>query len=778
MKIINLKLSLRTLYRSKLYTLLNVFGLSIGMASAMLILLWVQFQVSFDRFHQNTDNLYRVIQDQFYTNGEVFHVQVTPAGISRLLKENIANVTHSTRYNQTQFLIQVGDNKMMENIQLVDTDFFSMFSFPLIKGDPKSVLNNVHSMVISEEMAAKYFGDKNPVGEIVMLEAKFPFTVTGVIKDNPRNTEFSCDFLIPFDFYKDLGVDVNQVDNNWISTYVQLTPGTVADSVNKSIEAFKKKNFPQAEAVFFLQPLKNIHLYWIWGGGPIKNVRLFSIIAALIILIAAINFTNLSTAMAAKRFKEIGIKKSFGANRNVLIAQFLSETLILSFISLFLALILTESVLPWYNSLLKTELRVDYHDWKLLGGFLAIMAVTGVLSGAYPALYLSGFKPVKILKATGPSNSKSLLREALVVLQFGLATVLIVNTIIIKKQRDFMLKKDLGIQKENILYLPVRGELKKNPDFFKTQLLNDPDIESVCLSSHLPTGIWSNGGGYKWQGKPPEVDPLVSNTIVDYSYAATFGIDMLEGNFYPEKPGIDTTHIVINKAFADIIGKKPIVGEVIEAWGMNMEVIGVTEDFHFKPLYSKIEPLVMYILLPEYYSYLFCRISSDNIQKTIKRIEELHNSVNGNFPFEYHFVDAEYDNLYASEHRQGNIFDVFSFLAIFISCLGLFGLSSFMISQRIKEIGIRKANGADVLSIMLLFTRYYVRWVIVSFMIAVPVSYFIIHAWLKNYAYRTGISWWIFALAGLIALIIAFFTVSWQSWLASKRNPVEALRYE
>jgi putative ABC transport system permease protein len=241
---------------------------------------------------------------------------------------------------------------------------------------------------------------------------------------------------------------------------------------------------------------------------------------------------------------------------------------------------------------------------------------------------------------------------------------------------------------------------------------------------------------------------------------------------------LDTTHIVINKAFADIIGKEPIVGEIIEAWGMKMEVIGVTEDFNFKPLFSKIEPLVMYNLLPEYYNFMFCRISPDNMQKTIKRIEELHNTVNGSFPFEYHFVDAEYDNLYASEQRQGRIFNLFSFLAIFISCLGLFGLSSFMISQRIKEIGIRKANGADVLGIMLLFSRYYIRWVIVSFIVAAPVSYFIIHAWLKNYAFRTSISWWVFALAGLIALFIAFFTVSWQSWLASKRNPVDALRYE
>jgi putative ABC transport system permease protein len=777
MKSITLKLAFRTLYRNKLYTLLNVFGLSIGMASAILIFLWVQFQVSFDRFHQNGDDIYRVIQDQFYTNGETFHVQVTPAGLSHLLKENIASIIHSTRYSDHQTLFQVNDNKMIEEVQLVDPDFFAMFSFPLIKGDIKKVFDNTRSMVISEKMAKKYFGNKDPIGESVMLEGKFPFTITGIIKDNPKNTEINCDLLIPFQFYKELGREIDDLDNNWLTTYVQLSPGTTAESVNQTIEQFKKKHRPDTKTKFFLQPLKNIHLYWIWGGGPIKNVRLFSIIAALLILIAAINFTNLSTAMAARRFKEIGVKKSFGANRKVLIVQFLSETLLLSFLSLFVALILTESFLPWYNSLLRTNLSINYFDWKLTGGFLVIMLITGILSGAYPALFLSAFKPVNILKATGPSNKRSFLRETLVVLQFGLAIVLIVNTIIIKKQQNYMQKKDVGIQKENILYIPLRGELKTKYGLFKSQLLTDPQIKSVCLSSHLPCGIWSNGGGIKWQGKPPEVDPLVSNTTVDFDYARTFGIKMQEGDFYPDNLYTDTNHIVINKTFADIIALKPIIGEVIELWGKKFKIIGVTENFNFKPLFSKVEPLVM-ICLAEYNEYLFCKISSDNIQKTIMKIEKLHNEVNGSYPFEYHFLDGEYDNLYANETRQGKIFNIFSFLAIFISCLGLFGLSSFMITQRTKEIGIRKTNGATVLSIILLFSRYFSRWIIVSFVIAIPVSYYFMHAWLKNYAYRTAINWWIFLLAGVIAFLIALATVSWQSWRAAKRNPVEALRYE
>ena len=602
-------------------------------------------------------------------------------------------------------------------------------------------------------------------------------TITGIIKNNPKNTEINCDLLIPFLFYKELGEDTESLGNNWITTYVQLSPGTVADTINNTIEALKKKNYPQAEAVFFLQPLRKIHLYSIWGGGPIKNVRLFSIIAALIILIAAINFTNLSTAMASKRHTEIGIKKSFGADRKTLVVQFLSETLLLSMISFFVALILTESFLPWYNTLLKTQLAIHYRDWKIMISFLAIMLVTGLLSGVYPALFLSSFKPVLILKSAFSSNKKSVLRETLVVLQFSLAIVLIVNTLIIKKQQNHMMKQDIGIQKENVIYIPVRGDLKTKYDLFKSQLLRDPSVKSVTLSSHLPTGIWSNGGGYKWQSKPAEVDPLVSNTTVDFDYANTLGIEMEEGEFYTENIYRDTAKVVINKTFADIIGIKPIIGEFIEKGDQQMQIIGVTENFNFKPLFSKIEPLVMYCI-PDYHQYLLCKVSTENLPKTISKMQDLHNLLNGTFPFEYHFLDEDYDNLYNNETRQGRIFNIFSFLAIFISCLGLFGLASFMMVQRTKEIGIRKSNGALVLNIMTLFSKYYTRWVIVSFVIAAPVSYFMSKAWLKDYAYKTPISWWIFLLAGLIAFTIALLTVSWQSWRAASKNPVDALRYE
>ncbi len=774
---INFKLGFRTLFRNRQYTLLNILGLSIGMASAMLIYLWVSFQVSFDRFHEHTDDIYRVIQDQYYTEGEVFHVSVTPAGISKLLKENISGIKHSTRYSQEQALIQVEQIKVIENIQFVDPDFFSMFSFPLLKGDPKTALLDNHSMVITEEQASKLFGNKDPVGQLVLLEGQFPFTITGIIANPPKNTEITYNFLIPFNFYKELGADTEGLGSNWLTTYVQLLPGHTHPTVDEAIELYKKQHFPDVEAVFFLQPLKNMHLYSIWGGGPIKNVKLFSIIAALLILVAAINFTNLSTAMATIRFREIGIKKSFGASRRSLIFQFLGETLLLTFFSMFIALILTESFLPWYNSFLKTKLEINYFDLKLIGVFLAIMAGTGFLSGAYPALFLSAFRPTEVLKKSGPSQHRSLLREMLVILQFGLAIVLIINTITIKKQQNYLRNQDVGLQKENIMYIPLRGELKKTYEVFKSTLLNDADVKEVCFATHLPTTIYSNGGGYKWRDKSPEVDPLVSSTQGDFDYARLFDIAIIEGEFYRENNYYDTNHIVINKTFADIIGLKPIIGEELEMWGSKRKIIGVTEDFNFKPLYSKIEPLVI-TCWGNNYTWAFCKISSQNMQKTIKHIEKVHNEMNGSFPFEYHFLDEAFDELYANEERQGKIFNVFAFLAILISCLGLLGLSSFMMTQRTKEIGIRKVNGASNLNILLLFSRYFTRWVMVSFVIAVPVSYYLVHKWLENYAYQTSIAWWIFALAGAIAFIIALATVCWQSWKAASRNPIDALKYE
>jgi len=384
---------------------------------------------------------------------------------------------------------------------------------------------------------------------------------------------------------------------------------------------------------------------------------------------------------------------------------------------------------------------------------------------------------VKILKASPISNKRSFLRETLVVLQFAMAIVLIVNTIIIKKQHTYLQKQDVGIQKENILLFEMRGTLKEKYEFFKTQLVTIEGVKSVSFSSHIPTGIYSNGGGYNWTGKPPETDPLVSNTSVDFDYLETFGIKMYQGEFYEENRYMDTTNVVINKSFADIIGLDPIIGEVITAWSRKMKVIGVTNDFNFKPLSTKIEPLILYSI-PDYYYYVFCRLSPENLPNTIKKIEDVHQQLNGSFPFEYHFLDSDFENMYASEQRQGRIFNVFAFLAIFISCLGLFGLSSFMMTQRTKEIGIRKTNGAEALNIMLLFSRYYTRWVLVSFVVALPVSYFLIHAWLKNYAYKTSISWWVFALSGIIAIIIAVITVGGQSWKAARKNPIEALRYE
>lgn len=778
MTLLNLKTGFRTLYRNKLYTLLNIMGLSVGMASAMLIFLWVQFQVSYDRFHKNGDSIYRINQDQYYSNDEVFHVVATATGLAKIVKENFSQVTHATRYNQRQGLFEISEElKAMENLVFVDPDFFTMFSFPLLKGEANRVLENTRSMVISEKIAKKYFENSNPMGKTVVLEGEFPFTITGIIRDNPPNTEINCDILIPFEFYKELGENTESMANNWITTYVQLAPGISADSVNKAIDIFRKAHFPESKTVFYLQPLKRIHLFWVWGGGPIRNVRLFTIIAALLILIAAINFTNLSTAMAAKRYTEIGVRKSFGADGKTLFWQFISETLLLSFISLFIALILTESFLPWYNNVLETKLRVRYDDWVMIVGFVGIMIITGFLSGLYPALFLSSFKPVKILKANPILNKRSYLRESLVVLQFSLAIILIVNTIIVKKQHSFLQKQEVGFQRENILYIPLRGSLSEKYDFFKSRLEEVEGVQSVTYSSHVPLYIYSNGGGFDWPGKPPEINPLVSNTTVDFDYLETFGIDLDQGEFYPSNKFYDTSIVVINKTFADIIGMDPIVGETINAWGRKVKVVGVTKDFNFKPLYNKIEPLIM-ICDTGWHQYVFCKLSPQDLPGTIKKIGEVHDMTNGNFPFEYHFMDAQFEQMYSSEQRQGRIFNIFAILAIFISCLGLFGLSSFMMTQRTKEIGIRKTNGATDINIMLLFSKYYTRWVLVSFVVALPASYFLIYAWLKNYAYKTDISWWVFVLAGIIAIIISIITVGGQSWKASRKNPIEALRYE
>lgn len=779
----NLKSTLRNLLRFKGYYLINIFGLSIGMACVLLIYLWVRDELSFDRFHTGAEDIYRVVQTQYYTGEEKLEVDVTQLGMAKKVKENIPGVVHSARYTRwtLDFLIQYNDRNYIEKVHLIDPEFLEIFSFPMIEGDRKSVLNDPHSMILTAEMAEKIFGKDDPIGKIVTVNKQYAFTVTGIIKSPPKNSHLWFSILLPVTFFAELGKNLDDMGNNFLFTYVKMNKGVDINEAGNKLTSLICQNRDDKDSKctrYYFQPLKRIHLYPVYGGGPIKNVRIFSLIAFLILVIACINFVNLSTALATGRFKEMGLKKVVGAFRRKLIIHYYTEVFFLVLVSLFVAFIIAESLLPVFNELTGKMIHIEMLNPEFIAGTIAVALITAFLAGTYPALFISSPSAVNVIKGEVYSGrKKAIFREILVVLQFSIAIILIINTIIINKQLVFVQNLELGINKENILCIQLSGELKKKYQVFKTELLKNNNILSVTFSDWKPTGIWSNGGGWEWQGKSPDLDPLISFSSVDYDYAGTFGLKIIEGEFFPKKIYNDTSSVVINKTFAKIIGTEPIIGEKLTVGDFRLKVAGVVEDYNFKPAYNKIEPIVLFIY-PDEYNLAFAKINSEDITHTVKYVEGLHNKLNPAYPFKYNFLDEDYNSLYKGEKQRRKIFSYFAFFSILISCLGLFGLSSFIIKRSTKDIGIRKVNGANSFSILWLYIRSFSRWIVISVLISFPVAWYTMHKWLQNFAYRTGISWWVFALAGIIAFIIAMITVSWHSYMAASKNPVEALRYE
>jgi putative ABC transport system permease protein len=779
----NLKFTIRNLLRFRVYSIINILGLSVGMACVILIYLWVQDELSFDRFHADTENIYRIVQTQYYTGDEKLEVEVTQLGMAKYAKENIAGVVHSTRYTNwaMDFLIQYNNRSFIEKIHMVDPEFLEIFSFPLIKGDRKNVLNKPHSIVLTPEMSEKIFGKEDPIGKIVTINKQYAFTVTGIIKKPPKNSHLRFNFLIPVTFFKELGRDLDNMGNNFLYTYVQMNKGADIEEAGEKLTNLlceKQEDRDRECTRYYLQPLKRIHLYPVWGRGPIKNVKIFGLIAFLILVIACINFINLSTALATGRFKEIGLKKVVGGNRRRLIIQYYIEVCMLVFISLFIAFTLTETLLPVFNKLTGKEITIQLFNPKFILGIISVILVTVFLAGTYPALYISSPSAVNVIKGDIYfGKKKAMFREILVIIQFSIAIILIINTIIINKQLVFIQNRELGINKENIICMPLRGDLKNKYETFKNELLKNKNILSITFSNWKPTGIYSNSGGWEWPGKSPDLNPLVSHSSVDYDYAKTFGLKIYKGDFFPKRIYSDISSIVINKTFADIIGIEELIGEIITYWDNKVKVVGIVEDFNFKPAFIKVEPIAFYIY-PDEYNFAFVKVISQDINNTVKSIEDLHKELNSAYPFEYSFLDDEYNSLYWGEKQRRKIFSYFAFFSIFISCLGLFGLSSFIINRSTKDIGIRKVNGANVFGILSLYINSFSKWIAIAIIISFPVAYYTMHKWLQNYAYKTEISWWVFALAGIVAYVIAILTVSLQSWRAASRNPVESLRYE
>ena len=781
----NVKTAWRFIKRHKGYSFINIAGLAAGMTCSMLILMWVQHELSYDTFNEHANDIYRVVENQFYAGGEVFPVAVTPSALAPALKEQYPEIIKSTRLSFRGWTIKYGEEIFNEQVVLVDTDFLDIFTIPFIKGDPQTAFSEIHSILVTEEMAEKYFGSEDPIGKVLTVNMRDDFVVSGVIKNIPENSHLKYNFLAPFIYLGELGSPLDNWNSNSYYTYILLQENTPYKEVDAKIIDLIKRNRESSVTEIYLQPLTKIHLYSsgkytadIGGHGDILYIRIFSLVALFVLLIASINFMNLATARSEKRAKEVGLRKVVGAQRYQIMKQFFGESLFISLLAFLVALVLTYLLLSVFNDLSGKQLQLSQLGLPMLLGFVGIAFGTGIISGSYPALFLSSFQPVETLRGGKLSRTGStLFRKLLVVVQFSISVIMIIGTLVVSKQLDYIRSKNLGLEKENLAYIWMSGEFNKKSETVKQELLMNANITRVTRTSQLPTYVASSTSGWDWAGKDPENTVLMHWVSVDYDYIETFKMKMAEGRFFSQEFAADSDVAVVNERAVEIMGMESPIGKRLSTGSTDLTIVGVVQNFHFKPIQTEIEPMVL-LMMSERYNVMVLRTEPENISETIDYVEGVYKKFNPETPFAFQFLDERYDNLYRTEERMGKISRYFALIAILISCLGLYGLASFVAEQRTKEIGIRKVLGASIPGIFLLLSKNFVILVGISILIACPVGYFLMKNWLQNYAYHTSLTITIFMFAAIVAIAIVLLTVTYQAIKAAIANPVDSLRYE
>ena len=778
-----LKIAIRNLARQKLYSLINIIGLSIGIACFLLISLWVFDELSFDRFHLNNDRIYRVNT----MSNEMGLVTSSSWRLGPALKEVYPEIEDFTRlWPWNRSLVKVEDKSFDEgNFYLVDPSFFSIFSFNFIHGSPESALGDKYSVVLTEQTAKKYFGDENPLGKSIYIRRhEHDFEVNGVIENIPSNSSIQFDLIARVDLMPQQRLESWEFTGY---TCVMLNKQTDMETVDQKIHDFYKMYVNEESGVYpFLQPLTEVHLYQDGTPGLIKMVRYFSIIAIFILLIACINFMNLRTAKATKRTVEVGIRKVVGAKRKQLIIQFLSESIFISFISLILGILLLELALPAFNQITMKQLQLfsGQPGFNFLYLFLATL-VTGFISGSYPALYLSAFLPIQILKSKSVSSDfGNTSRKVLTIFQFSISIGLIICILIWQEQLYFIQNKDIGIKKDFVINLIHNQDLVSKFDAYRNELLKNQKIRSVTSSASTPFNIGSFIN-VNWEGHFDQEGITMPYNMVEYDFFQTFGMKIIEGRAFSRNIPTDQTEAcIINETAAGLMDFETPVGKELyfnhpafEESYKHVKIIGVVNDFHAHSLHEEIAPSIFRMHEP-YLSYVYIKIQPGEIASTLDYIRETTEEFAPAYPFRFEFMERTYNRLYEMEIRMGKIINMFALIAVFISCLGLFGLASFTIEKRTKEIGIRKVLGASVTKIFSMLSLEFLKWVALANLIAWPVAWYFMQQWLDNFAYRIVLDWWIFLIAGLLGLVLALITIIFQSTKAALANPVQALRYE
>ncbi|MBL7104961.1 MAG: ABC transporter permease [Bacteroidales bacterium] len=775
--------ALRNLFRQKGFSIINISGLAIGMAISILIFLWVKHELSYNKFNENADLLYRLVQTQYYSSGPLT-TTCMPGPIAKDIREDIPEIVNSFMYYVLTATISYEDKLFTEEVRLADPELFDMFSFEFVEGDPEHVFENINSVVLTEKMAEKIFDDEDAIGKVIKYNDEHSFKVTGIIKETPENSSFRFDICIPFEYIENFGFTVDKYGWNSYYVYVELSEGSDYKQLNEKIKDFiirkKDDKEDESEVDLFLFPLTKIHLHsYSDSRGDIQYIYIFSAIAIFILVIACINFMNLSTARSAKRSREISIRKTVGANRNNLINQFLGESMIISFMAMILAIFLVVILLPYFNELLEKNLKFDFTDLKLWSVLIVITFIVGLFAGSYPAFYLSAFNPIKTLR-NGISKGKGnfYFRRILVVFQFTLSVGLIISTIVVNRQLSYLQNNKLGMNLNNVLYFSMRGESKEKYDVIKNELLKNPNIKSITRANSIPFYIGSNSGGFDWEGRDTEDDILIGFGFTDADYIKTLGMKLADGRYYSQSIQSDTASIVINEKAAKAFNIENPVGKWIK-WGddYKFKIIGVVKDFHHLPMQYDIDPLVL-IYSPERCRLMFVKTSGGNQVEINDQIQATWESVFPNFPFEPQNLKDIYEKTYTDESRLIRIIGYFSILAILISCLGLFALAAYMTEQRTKEIGIRKVLGASVSGVISLVSKEFLKWVVIANIIAFPLAWLAMDNWLNGYVYHTKLSPEIFIYAFILSVAIALITVSYQSIKSAIRNPVNSIKYE
>lgn len=785
------KVTFRNLWKNKTYSFLNIFGLAIGLTCAGVIFLWVEDEVTYNSNQVKKDHIYQVMEHWNY-DGNIRTFTSTPAPMAEAMKADIPGIRQVCRMTEDgiNLLFTLGDKKMYANGAYADSTLFDIFTLPFKEGSAATAFPQLYSIVLTEKTARKFFGtDKNVVGKTITIDNKQPYIVSGILKDIPENSSIQFEWVAPFQIYFNQNDYLKNWGANSIGTFAELTPEADVAAVNHKMKTIIAEHSPDAINQAFLFGMKDWRLRDQFSngkpaGGRIEYVRLFSLIAWIILFIACINFMNLATARSEKRSKEVGIRKVMGAGKGKLIIQFISEAVLMSLLAAVLAVLLLALVLPAFNAIVDKRLTLGLGNPLHIGALLLITLITGVLAGSYPSLYLSSFNPVFVLKGIrAKTGSATFIRKGLVVAQFSVSIILIISTAIIYQQIQHVKERNLGFNKDNLISMEIQGNMKQNFDAIKTALLATDVVQNAALADHPTIYSGNNTNDLNWEGKPADQNYLVSQRLISPEFIKTVGMKLASGGDFKPVSASNGTDVLITESLEKLMGKGSAVGKIINTplnkdSVIHSHVVGVVKDYVYGNMYGTSDPVIFYCM-PNFASLMYVRMNPDvDKEAGLRKIGDVMKAYNPAYPFTYRFVDDQFNAMFGSETLMQQLSRLFASLAILISCLGLFGLAAYTAERRTKEIGIRKVLGASVSGITRLLSTDFLKLVAISSLIAFPIAWYTMNQWLQKFPYRVSIHLWVFLLAGAVAMLIALLTISFQSIRAALMNPVKSLKAE